>query len=317
MNLTKLTNIKVIVIGDVMIDHYLKGKFERISPEAPVPIVDIISEHLTPGGAGNVIDNLVAFGLKPLILSVVGDDSSGSDLKDLLFEIGISTDGIVIEKNRITSKKSRVMVSSHQMMRIDKETKDPISYESEKALLIHLEANISDTDIILLSDYAKGVLTPTLLKRVFEMADQFNVKTIVDPKGNQYSKYNGATIIKPNKKEAIEASGISINSREDLTNAANKIKELTNCKTLIVTLSEEGMAIFDNTTHYIPTKATEVFDVTGAGDTVLASIGLGLASGLNIEEACIFANHAAAIVISKVGSSTVSIEEVLEHIKNN
>ena len=317
MNLSPSENLKVVVIGDVMIDHYIKGKFERISPEAPVPIVDVISEHLTPGGAGNVIENLVAFGVKPLILTVIGNDAAGTELINLFNEIGISSGGIIVEDGRITSKKSRVIVSSHQMMRIDKETKSPISKESENAILNHLQSNIADTDIILLSDYAKGVLTPSLLKQVFELANNNNVKTIVDPKGHQYEKYIGATIIKPNKKEAYEASGIHINNREDITIAAHKIKELTNCKTLIVTLSEEGMAIFDNTTHYIPTKATEVFDVTGAGDTVLASIGLGLASGLNIEEACVFANHAAAIVISKVGSATVSIKDVLEHIKNN
>jgi D-beta-D-heptose 7-phosphate kinase/D-beta-D-heptose 1-phosphate adenosyltransferase len=168
-----------------------------------------------------------------------------------------------------------------------------------------------------LSDYAKGVLSESLLKRIFEITNSNNVKTIVDPKGNNYEKYNGATIIKPNKKEAIEASGLIITNREELNIAACKLKEITNCETLIVTLSEEGMALFDDTIHYFPTKATEVFDVTGAGDTVLASIGLCLATGHNIEAACKFANHAAAIVINKVGSATVSVNEVLEHIKKN
>jgi D-beta-D-heptose 7-phosphate kinase/D-beta-D-heptose 1-phosphate adenosyltransferase len=317
MNLCIPENFKVIVIGDVMIDHYTEGKFERISPEAPVPVIDVLSEHFTPGGAGNVIENLVAFGVKPIILTVIGEDEAGSELKLLFNQIGVTSEGIIVEPNRITSKKSRVMVSSHQMMRIDRETKTSISKSSEDAIIKFLEVNIIDASIIILSDYAKGVLTDSLLKRVFEISNANNIKTIVDPKGNNYEKYNGATIIKPNKKEAIEASGIAISNREELNNAANKIKQLTNCKTLIVTLSEEGMAIFDDSIHYIPTKAKKVFDVTGAGDTVIASIGMGLALGLNIVEACIFANHAAAIVISKVGSATVSVNEVLEHIKNN
>jgi D-beta-D-heptose 7-phosphate kinase/D-beta-D-heptose 1-phosphate adenosyltransferase len=167
------------------------------------------------------------------------------------------------------------------------------------------------------SDYAKGVLTDELLAEIFKIANQHKVMSIVDPKGKNYAKYKGASIVKPNKKEAIEASGITINSRADLERAATYLKELTQCNALVVTLSEEGLAIFGDETIYLPTKATEVFDVTGAGDTVLATIGTGLAAGLSLKDSCILANHAAAIVIAKVGSATAKMNEVLDHIQQN
>ncbi len=312
-----LSELNILVIGDVMIDNYMKGKFERISPEAPVPIVEIISEMNSPGGAGNVIDNLLSYGVVPKILTVIGDDTAGIELISIFKSIGTPTEGIFIEKGRITSKKTRVMVSSHQMIRIDKETKAPISASSQQKIINYLESVISKIDILLISDYAKGVLTDELLAQVFNIANHHNVLSIVDPKGNNYAKYKGASIIKPNKKEATEASGISINNRADLERAAAYLKELTQCSALVVTLSEEGLAIFGDETIYLPTKATEVFDVTGAGDTVIATIGTCLAAGLNLKDACILANHAAAIVIAKVGSATTKIEDVIEHYQNN
>jgi D-beta-D-heptose 7-phosphate kinase/D-beta-D-heptose 1-phosphate adenosyltransferase len=312
-----LSELNILVIGDVMIDHYMKGKFERISPEAPVPIVDVISELTTPGGAGNVIENLISYGVTPSILSVVGNDASGEELISIFKKVGIPTDGIFMEEDRLTSKKSRVMVGSHQMIRIDKETKASISASSQQKIINYLESVISKIDILLISDYAKGVLTDDLLAEIFKIANQHNVMSIVDPKGKNYAKYKGASIVKPNKKEAIEASGITINSRADLERAANYLKELTQCNALVVTLSEEGLAIFGDETIYLPTKATEVFDVTGAGDTVLATIGTGLAAGLSLKDSCILANHAAAIVIAKVGSATAKMNEVLEHIQQN
>lgn len=300
-----------------MVDHYMKGKFERISPEAPVPIIDVISETLTLGGAANVIENLVSYEVQPFLFSVIGNDVAGTELIDLCKKHNVSTNGLIIEDNRVTTKKSRVIVSSHQMMRIDKETKVSISEKSQDRLFNLLSQKIEELDLILISDYAKGVLTPRLLSKIFDLARSKNKITIVDPKGKDFEKYRGASIIKPNKKEAIDACGIQISNKQDLERAAEKIKEITQCDTLVITLSEEGMVIFDKSIHYIPTKATEVFDVTGAGDTVLASLGVALSSGLSIEEACVFANHAAAIVIRKVGSATVKITEVLEHIKNN
>ena len=312
-----LSELNILVIGDVMIDHYMKGKFERISPEAPVPIVDVISELTTPGGAGNVIENLISYGVTPSILSVVGSDASGEELISIFKKVGIPTDGIFMEDGRLTSRKSRVMVGSHQMIRIDKETKASISASSKQKIINYLESVISNIDILLISDYAKGVLTDDLLAEIFKIANKHKVMSIVDPKGNNYAKYKGASIVKPNKKEAIEASGITINSRADLERAATYLKELTQCNALVVTLSEEGLAIFGDETIYLPTKATEVFDVTGAGDTVLATIGTGLASGLSLKDSCILANHAAAIVIAKVGSATAKMNEVLEHIQQN
>jgi rfaE bifunctional protein kinase chain/domain len=311
-----IKDIKIVVIGDVMIDHYMKGIFERVSPEAPVPIVDVKSEYTTLGGAGNVLENLLALGVKAELLTIIGDDETGTEFCSLLEKQHISLQNIIKEKGRQTTKKSRVMVSSHQMMRIDKETKMPISASSEKALIEKLSLIIADVDLILLSDYAKGVLSNNLISEIVSLAKKHNKITLVDPKGKNYEKYRGVNIIKPNKKECIEASNIQIESNEDLIRAIHKIKDITQCDTVIVTLSEDGMMIYEKEIHHIPTKATAVYDVTGAGDTVLATIGTGIAAGLSIEDACVLANHAAAIVITKVGSATVSMEEIMNHIKS-
>ena len=312
-----INDIKIVVIGDVMIDHYMKGIFERVSPEAPVPVVDIKSEYTTLGGAGNVLENLLALGVQAELLTIIGDDDIGDEFCSILKKQNISLDNIIKELGRQTTKKSRVMVSSHQMMRIDKETKAPVLESSEKALIEKLSLIIDQVDLILLSDYAKGVLSNNLLSKIFDLAKKYHKITLVDPKGKNYEKYRGVNIIKPNKKECIEASNIQIENREDLVRAIHKIKEITLCDTVIVTLSEDGMMIYDKDIHHIPTKATAVYDVTGAGDTVLATIGTGIAAGLSIEEACKLANHAAAIVITKVGSATVSMEEIMNHIKSN
>lgn len=311
-----LHNLKVLVIGDLMIDHYMWGKFERISPEAPVPIVDIINEEVTLGGAGNVLKNLSSFGVKPDVVSVIGDDLCADELFELLGDAGIGLSGIHREPNRVTTKKSRILASKHQMMRVDKESKQPVNPGSEDFIINFVKTNITNYKLILLSDYLKGTLTSKVLTEVIACARKNGVSVIVDPKGNNYSKYAGVNIIKPNKKEAGIATGIDIADNESLKNAADSLQKQTGADAVVVTLSEEGMAIYDDHFEIIPTKASEVFDVTGAGDTVLASIGICIASGMNIKDACIFANHAAAIVVSKIGSAVTTVEAVLEHIKN-
>lgn len=309
--------IRILVVGDVMIDHYFNGVFERISPEAPVPIVDVHSEFETLGGAGNVLENVLALGAKVDLLSVIGDDQVGNDLHALLQKHSINLAGIIKEKGRNTTKKSRVMVAKHQMLRIDKESKHPIAEESELAMLKFLEERISDYDLLLVSDYGKGVLSNSFLQGLFSIARKHNKPSLVDPKGLDYSKYKGANLIKPNRKEAGLATGINITNEDALLKAMHKLQEITACEQIVVTLSEEGMAVLEKDIHKIPTKANEVFDVTGAGDTVLACLGIGMASGMDIIDACHFANHAAAIVVSRVGSATTTIDEIAEHIKLN
>jgi D-beta-D-heptose 7-phosphate kinase / D-beta-D-heptose 1-phosphate adenosyltransferase len=308
---------RILVIGDLMIDHYLWGNCERISPEAPVPIVSILNEEWTLGGAGNVVKNLASFGVDVDVMTVIGDDIDGERLCALLSELNTSTEGIYRDKNRKTTKKSRIISSNQQMLRIDKETVEPISNNAENFLLEYFYQNHYKYNTILISDYLKGTITSTLLSVVIPIANDRQTKIIVDPKGKDYSKYRGVTIIKPNRKEASLASGTVINDTTSLKQVGAFLQKEVECDAVIITMSEQGMAIFDKSFEIIPTKASEVFDVTGAGDTVLASLGICVNSGMNIKDACIFSNHAAAIVVSKLGSAVTTIDAVLDHIETN
>ncbi len=299
----------IAVIGDFMIDHYLWGKSERISPEAPVPVVEIIKEEDRLGGAGNVVNNLLALGSEVLVSTVVGKNSDR--LLGLLKEKNINTDGIFIDKSRETIIKSRIIADNHQVIRYDKETKTPVSNEFEEKILNYLSENINKVELILLSDYEKGVLTKTLTQKIIKLANSNNKKLIIDPK-KDFSKYVNAWMIKPNKKELSIAAGMEIRNEEDLMKAGWKVKKDLNLKYLLVTLSEEGMALFGDEYIKIPTIAKEVYDVTGAGDTVLASLGYYLSISEDMIEAMHFANAAAAVVVSKIGSATVTLEEIEE-----
>ena len=300
----------VLVIGDLMLDHYLWGKCERISPEAPVQVVDIQKESTVLGGAGNVVNNLVSLGAKVTVLSVVGNDDNGKELLNMLHALGADATGIVKQAGRKTSKKSRVIASHQQVVRYDSESKDEITSISAKALLLECEKHILRMDAILLSDYGKGVLSESFTRNVIEIARKYKKPILVDPKGEDYCKYSGATLITPNKKEASIASKIAIIDDESLQKAGNLLKESLKLEYAIITLSEDGMAIFGDQFHKMPTVAREVYDVTGAGDTVLASLGYALSCTLNMQEAASFANAAAAVVVGKLGSATVTLDEV-------
>jgi D-beta-D-heptose 7-phosphate kinase/D-beta-D-heptose 1-phosphate adenosyltransferase len=303
----------ILVIGDFMIDHYLWGKSDRVSPEAPVPVVEIIKEEDRLGGAGNVVNNLISLGANVIVSTILGDENER--MLKLLKEKNIDTSGIFIDKNRKTIIKSRVISSHQQVIRYDKETKQDILKEFEEKILNFVKENILKVDLILLSDYAKGVLTENLTQNIINLANENNKKLIIDPKNNFY-KYQNAYMIKPNKKELSVATGIEINSKEDLLKAGWALKNELNLEYLLVTLSEDGMALFSDEFIQIPTLAKEVFDVTGAGDTVLASLGYFLAKSENLVDAMHFANAAAAVVVGKVGSAVVTIEEILHYEKN-
>jgi D-beta-D-heptose 7-phosphate kinase/D-beta-D-heptose 1-phosphate adenosyltransferase len=244
---------------------------------------------------------------------VLGEDENAKLAETLLDQIGANTNAVIRQENRVTTKKSRVIASNQQIIRFDGEDKDNISLKSQHILLKDLEENIFSYDAILLSDYGKGVLTPTLTRDIISLAKAHNKPVLVDPKGKDYSKYEGATLLTPNKKEASLATGIDLNSHEALKEAGFKLKNDLLLTYSIITLSEEGIAIFQDDMDIIPTVAREVYDVTGAGDTVLASLGVALSSGLNIIEACEFANKAAAIVVAKVGSATATLNEIEEY----
>ena len=304
---------KILVVGDLMIDHYLWGSSNRISPESPVQIVNIKNESVVLGGAGNVINNLKALGAQVDVISVLGGCEISDELKSLLDNIDIDTQHLITQKDRITSKKSRIIASHQQVVRYDRESTDEINNESQNVALEIFEKIISDYDNVLLSDYGKGVLTPNLTQSLISIANKNHKKVLVDPKGLNYSKYKGAYLLTPNKKEASEATGINIIDDASLSYCIKQLKNECSLEISLITLSEQGVAIYDDKLRIHPTVAREVFDVTGAGDTVLASLGFSLACNYNIDDAVEFANLAAGVVVGKIGSATASINEIIEY----
>ncbi len=313
MNDLKKAQPNILVIGDLMIDHYLWGSCERISPEAPVQVVDIARETTVLGGAGNVINNLKTLGAKVSVSSIIGDDDNGKELVSMLESIGVNSKSIIIQNGRKTSKKSRVIAVSQQILRYDKESKESITGESVKNILRALENKIDSFDMVILSDYGKGVLTDALCQDVISLAKSHNIKVLVDPKGSDFSKYKGAYLLTPNKKEAILATKIEIDDEESLKRALLQLKNECDLGVSLITLSEDGIATYDKEVEVFPTVAKEVFDVTGAGDTVIASIAFALSAGKTIQESAAFANLAAGVVVGKIGSATVNISEIQEY----
>ena len=311
IKLNKKPNI--LVIGDLMIDHYLWGSCDRISPEAPVQVVNVKKESSVLGGAGNVINNLVTLGSVVDVISVIGNDSVANELKSLLEKIDVPTSNLVVENNRKTSKKSRLIASQQQVLRYDMESIDDINENSHKQIIQTLETNIDKYSSIILSDYGKGVLTTNLTKEIIKIANKNNIKVLVDPKGKDYSKYKGSYTLTPNKKEAMEATNIDIKDESSLIEALKSLKTQCDLEVSLITLSEQGIAIFDDELTIKPTVAREVYDVTGAGDTVIASIAFALGNNLDIKDAIYFANLAAGVVVGKIGSATTTLDEIYEY----
>ena len=304
---------KILVIGDLMVDYYLWGSSDRISPEAPVPVVSINNESRVLGGAGNVINNLKALNAKVDVMSVVGECGVSTELKSLLNEIEIDTQYLTTEPKRISSKKTRIIAAQQQVVRYDQENSTEITETSQKTLLSNFRKRITDYDCVLLSDYGKGVLTNELTQQLIKTAKQHSVKILVDPKGLDYAKYKGAYLLTPNKKEAREATGINITDDASLACTIKQLKEEYELDVSLITLSEQGVAIYDGELRNHPTQTREVFDVTGAGDTVLASLGFALSCKLDIDEAVKFANLAAGVVVGKIGSATATLNEIIEY----
>jgi D-beta-D-heptose 7-phosphate kinase / D-beta-D-heptose 1-phosphate adenosyltransferase len=307
------TNSKILVIGDLMIDQYYWGASNRISPEAPVPVINIHSDSKVLGGAGNVVNNLVSLGASVDIISVIGECDTSKELKELLHEIKVDSKYLIIQKSRITSKKSRIIASQQQVARYDRENTDEISDRSQAKILESYNNIVKDYDLILLSDYGKGLLTIKLTQSLISIAKKNKKKVLIDPKGFDYSKYKDAYLLTPNKKEAAEASKININNIETLTKAIIRLQKQCNLTFSLITLSDEGVAIFDDKLHIHPTTAREVFDVTGAGDTILASLGFALSCQNDIHEAIKFANLASGVVVGKIGSATATLNEIIEY----
>jgi D-beta-D-heptose 7-phosphate kinase / D-beta-D-heptose 1-phosphate adenosyltransferase len=304
---------RILVIGDLMIDHYLWGGCERISPEAPVQVVDISRETTVLGGAGNVINNLAVLGASVFVAGVIGNDESGEELRVMLKKLGVSCDGLVVQNDRKTSKKSRIVASNQQILRYDRESKESISDDSMEAVVAYASQVMNACDVVILSDYGKGVITDSLAQGIIRSAQKLGKKVLVDPKGKDYTKYRGAYLLTPNKKEASEATGISIMDDASLRQALLSLKETCDLECSMITLSEDGIAIDDGSMRRFPTVAREVYDVTGAGDTVIASLSYALSCGMSIDDAAKFANRAAAVVVGKIGSATVTLDEIEEY----
>jgi rfaE bifunctional protein kinase chain/domain len=309
----------ILVVGDLMLDHYIFGSASRLSPEAPVPIVNVKKETKIVGGAANVASNLIDLGAHVYLAGITGNDSFGEEIKSILATKRIDTRLVSADELRTTTVKTRVIAANHQIVRIDQEDTHDITAAQEEVFFQSLYPYIEASDIIILSDYNKGLLTPGLSLKIIESCNQLQKKIIVDPKGLDYTKYKGAFIIKPNRKELADAAKTEkIHSQDELELAARVIFNTTDAAYLIVTLSEGGIAIITpENCKILPVIATEVYDVTGAGDTVIATLAYCVAQGFSIEEACIISNYAASIVIKHIGSATTTIEEIITALNTN
>lgn len=307
----------VLVVGDLILDEFLWGDVSRISPEAPVPVVWVRKESFMPGGASNVANNLRSLGASVRLVGVVGDDEHGAILKGELEQKGIDTSGVVVDDTRPTILKTRVVAQHQQVVRIDKEKVGELSDRIIGRFVEYIENAMSEIDAIVIEDYGKGVITPQLLKKVVPLARSHKKIISVDPKIEHFKYYKGITLITPNNHEAARAVGFEIKDAASLKAAGEKMLDKMNCRIALITLGENGMAVFQKgkPMAHIPTVAQEVFDVSGAGDTVIASYTLSLAAKASPIEAAHIANCAAGIVVGKVGIAVVTPEELIDRIK--
>lgn len=298
---------RILIIGDLMLDHYVWGSVERISPEAPVQILKITRENNRLGGASNVALNLIALGAKAHICGIVGDDSDGKIIVDLLDSAGIERDLLCVKSDFQSIKKTRFIASNQQVLRVDRESVD-MSLDS--TILEKIKDTLDNFNAIILSDYGKGALGVDFTRQIIALANERKMPILCDPKGDDYSKYANATLLTPNKKEAQIATNIRIDSAETLLDSLKKLKNDYNLTYALITLSEDGMAIYDDKMTQIPTLAKEVYDVTGAGDTVIAALAFGICTNMDIYESAKFANAAAAVVVGKIGSAQATRAEI-------
>ena len=315
--ISNFSKARVLVIGDLILDQFLWGDVSRISPEAPVPVVWVKKESYMPGGASNVANNLRSLGADVHLVGVIGDDAGGAILKGELDRKGIRTAGVLTDSSRPTILKTRVVAQHQQVVRIDKEKVERFSDEITSGMAAYVESVIKDIDAVIIEDYGKGVITPAILAKIVPLAKRYNKVISVDPKEEHFNYYRGISVITPNNHEASRAVGFQITDEATLLKAGRKLLDKLNCKIVLITLGEHGMAVFQKNKpmRHIPTVAQEVFDVSGAGDTAIASYTLSLVSGADPVQSAHISNCAAGIVVGKVGIAVVSPEELLSRIK--
>ena len=308
---------RLLVVGDLILDEYIWGAINRISPEAPVPILETKSENLALGGAANVANNLVALGCEVHLVGAIGKDEKGERLLSLISGQGINTEGIFRFVHRPTTSKIRIVAHNQQVLRIDKEDNRPITEETESKFVQHINKILPEMDCIICSDYHKGVLTEKVFKAVIHRAKNSKKRVLVDPKSSDFTLYKGATLVTPNQREVEQAVPIKIQDRNDLDRAAEYLLNLTHAEVLLITRGKDGMMLYQNKEEPvdIDTQAKEVFDVTGAGDTVVSVLGMALAIGFNYKDSAWLSNMAASIVVGKVGTATVTLNEINEYLQ--
>jgi rfaE bifunctional protein kinase chain/domain len=309
---TKFYHKKIAVIGDMMLDCYFWGDVKRISPEAPVPVVEVADEFYRFGGAANVALNIIKLGGVPIPIGLIGKDNDGRIFSSLIDEAQITNEGLFVDENRPTTAKVRVIAHTQHVVRIDKESKEDISHGTEQKLFEFLEKKIDDLDGIILQDYNKGVLTASLIKKIITLANRKKKLITVDPKFNNFFEYKNVTVFKPNKKEAGDKLSMKIIDDKDVSFAGKELLQRLNSQYVLLTLGEEGIAVFEKGKEEkrMPTKARKVADVSGAGDTVISTLTMALAAGADIVEASFLANYAAGIVCEEVGIVPIEIDKL-------
>ena len=307
----------LVVYGDVMLDEFVWGDVTRISPEGPVPVVDVRRESAHLGGAANVLANLVSLGARTSVVGVVGDDRAGARLRAELKESGASLDTLVVDETRPTTTKTRIIAHSQLVVRADREQRAPVDAETEARLIETLKKTIEQADAFLVSDYDKGAVTPRVLAEVLPLAYGRGIPVLIDPKIRNFDSYRPATLVTPNHHEALRLTNTEDQTDEGLKRAAHLIRERLDCESVLITRGERGMMLLESYHEpvYVETAAREVYDVTGAGDTVLATLAAALSAGASMLEAAVLANHAAGIVVGKVGTATASAEEIVNAIQ--
>ena len=305
---------KIVVLGDVMLDEFIWGDVTRISPEAPVPVVDIRRESVHLGGAANVLANLIALGARASVVGVVGNDRGGERLRSALREINSAQpdDYLVIDASRPSTIKTRIIAHNQLVVRADRERRTPIDTATEDRIIAALKDALADADAFLVSDYDKGVVTPRILAEILPLAYQ-SAPVLIDPKIRNFASYRPATLVTPNHHEALRLTNLEDDSDAGLHQAAKLIREKLGCDSVLITRGDRGMILLeqDNDPVFVDTVAREVYDVTGAGDTVIATLAGALAAGASMLEAATLANHAAGIVVAKVGTATATADELL------
>ena len=301
---------KILVIGDIILDHYILGRVNRISPEAPVPVVEVTKENLLLGGAANVANNIVSLGAHAAVIGINGDDIAGEALKNILLQKGVDCAGLFTE-NRPTTVKTRVIAHNQQVVRFDREDNKYVDGRILKGILSHIHGIVNDFDAVIISDYKKGMVTAELVRGILKKTE--NMFVAVDPKVGHFDFYKGVSLITPNLMEAALGAGMEITDDRSLNRAGQTLLKKLSLKAALITRGEQGMSLFEKkkVTH-IPTVARKVYDVTGAGDTVISAFTLATASGASLEDSAVIANHAAGIVVGEVGTAVASPDQLLE-----